>query len=55
MKKYYLWSKRYSVAQGNHWKLERECLESTAQQWLEVFRKDEPEVLFVVSHNKPRK
>jgi hypothetical protein len=54
MKKLYLWSKRFSTAQGHHWKIERECLQETAQQWLEVFQKDEPDVKFVISSNKPR-
>lgn len=52
-KKMILWSKRYSVAKGNHWVNEREVNEETAQAWLSVFRKDEPNVLFLVSIRKP--
>lgn len=49
-----LWSKRFSTAQGNHWKAEREVTEQNAQEWLAVFRKDEPKVLFLASAKKPK-
>lgn len=50
-----LWSRRHNVAQGNHWKAERQVTEATAQEWLSVFRKDEPSVLFLVAARKPAK
>lgn len=49
-----LYSKRFSIARGNHWVIEREVTEETCQQWLEIFRKDEPNVLFLVSDKKPK-
>lgn len=54
MKKLILWSKRTSVARGNYWQQEREVTEQTAQDWLKVFRDDEPNVLFLVAAKKPK-
>ena len=51
--KQYLWSLRWSVAKGNHWNLEREVTDETCQEWLKVFRNDEPKILFLVSSRKP--
>lgn len=48
-----LWSRRTSPAQGNYWKAERDVTEQTAQDWLKVFRDDEPLCNFVVSKRKP--
>lgn len=50
-----LWSARLSVAQGNHFVAERKVTEETAQDWLKIFREDEPNVLFLVCKNKPKK
>lgn len=50
-----LWSIRYRVAIGWYFRLERECLESTAQAWIDAFKRDEPEVTFILSVNKPNK
>lgn len=52
-KKLTLWSKRHSHARGNFWQAEREVTEESAQQWLAVFRSDEPGVLFLVNNRKP--
>jgi hypothetical protein len=49
-----LWSKRFSTAQGWHWKLERLCNHENAEQWLSVFSKHESEVEFKLSDKKPR-
>lgn len=49
-----LYSYRFSTARGWHWKLERECLESTSKEWLEVFEKSEPDILFRLATKKPR-
>lgn len=49
-----IWSRRTSMARGLHWKFERDCTEETREQWLEVFRKDEPGVLFVALDRKPK-
>jgi hypothetical protein len=48
-----LWSKRNNPARGNHWLAERKVTGITAQEWLKVFRADEPNVIFVVSACKP--
>lgn len=48
-----IWSKRFTVAKGNHWVAERDCTEETAQAWLKIFRDDEPNVLFLASNRKP--
>ena len=50
-----LWSSRWSFAKGNHFVAERKVTEETAQEWLKIFREDEPDVYFVVSKNKPKK
>ncbi len=50
-----IWSLRFSPAKGNHWQLERECAEDTIQQWLAVFRADEPNVCFIGYNRKPSK
>lgn len=49
-----IWSKRFSVARGNHWKMERDCDLSNFQAWLKIFREDEPKVLFIASSRKPK-
>lgn len=48
-----LWSQRWTVANGWHWQLERKVRPEDAEQWLKVFRSDEPGILFIVSENKP--
>jgi hypothetical protein len=49
-----IWSLRFSVARGHHWSIERECLPTTVNEWLAVFRKSEPDVTFVASTRKPQ-
>ena len=46
---YVLYSHRWTPARGWHWKYERECEEDTAQDWLEVFKEDEPNITFRLS------
>jgi hypothetical protein len=46
-----LW--KYNKRTG-YWEHQRECELETAQRWLEVFQKDEPEELFKLSKNKPK-
>lgn len=48
-----LWSQRFSIANGWHWKLERQIKPEETEQWLKVFRFDEPGILFVASEKKP--
>ncbi len=36
------------------WVLERECLVSTAAEWLAVFQKAQPDQVFQLSPSKPR-
>ena len=54
MNKLYLWAKRYSTAWGWHWVIQREVMTETADSWLNVFRKDEPSIEFLVSNKKPK-
>ena len=49
-----LWSYRWSFSHGWHWKYERTCHIDTSNQWLEVFKKDEPTIQFKLSKKKPR-
>lgn len=49
-----LWAWRYSVAKGYHWQFERPCNLGNASEWLEVYKKDEPNVKFKISDKKPR-
>lgn len=49
-----LYSLRTSIARGAHWVVERECAIATANEWLAVFRKSEPEVTFVLAYSKPK-
>lgn len=46
-----LW--RYNPITG-YWDYERDCDDDTADQWLTVFQKDDPEGLFKLSKMKPR-
>lgn len=50
-----LWSLRYSVTRGWNWVRERDCDAGLAGEWLAVFRRDEPDVTFLVSANRPGK
>jgi len=54
MNKVTIWSTRFSGARGNHIVAERQCNENEAQQWLEIFRSDEPNVCFIASKRKPK-
>ena len=49
-----LWSIRWSVGKGNHLVAERKVTTANVDEWLRVFRKDEPGVTFMVSDLKPR-
>ena len=53
MKTTNLYSIRHNFAFGWHYKHERECDVTTAQEWLEVFRNDEPGIAFVLSKKMP--
>lgn len=48
-----IWSRRTSIAQGNHWRYERDCTDDNCQAWLKIFRDDEPNVLFLATKRKP--
>lgn len=50
-----IYSKRYSVAKGNHWVIEREVKEEDAQAWLNIFREDEPSIIFIACNKKEAK
>ena len=47
-----LW--KYNTTTG-YWRLERLCDVDTADTWLSIFRKDEPDAHFKLSINKPSK
>jgi lysophospholipase L1-like esterase len=47
-----LWRKEGS-GEGTDWIAERDVTPETAEQWLQVFRRDEPEAEFVVASRKP--
>jgi hypothetical protein len=49
-----LWSRRFSVARGWEWKIERGITPENANEWLRAFRKDEPGIEFKVSRSRPK-
>jgi hypothetical protein len=49
-----LWAGRTTVTRGYEFVAERKVTEETAQEWLKVFRADEPSVIFIVSTTKPK-
>lgn len=50
-----IWSFRFSVARGLHARKERTAAdEQSADLWLDIFRKDEPNIVFCASVRKPR-
>lgn len=49
-----LWAGRTSVSEGYRFVAEREVTEETAQEWLKIYRADEPGVIFIVSKNRPK-
>ncbi len=50
-----IWSERFSVCRGQHFVAERIVSdESLIEAWLEVFRKDEPDVLFFAQRTEPK-
>lgn len=49
-----LWAKRWNVAHGVTWSKERSVTPDTAENWLAIFQKDEPEIEFRLSDKKPR-
>lgn len=53
MKPVYLFSHRFSVARGWHWKVEREVTRETMEQWRQVYEQDEPGVPFYAGVRHP--
>lgn len=53
-KQLYLYAKRFSVARGWQWVKEGKVNEETAQAWLDIYQKDEPNVLFKVAYKAPK-
>ena len=49
--KLFLW--RLHAVTG-YWRIEREVTRETAQQWLDIYRKDEPSARFTVSRTRPK-
>lgn len=54
MKTVNLYSKRFSISRGWHWKLERVCNKDVASNWLKVFTKDEPMIEFKLATKQPK-
>lgn len=50
-----IWSLRWSTAWGWRWSRERTCMPSEELAWLEVYKKDEPEILFILAEKQPKK
>jgi hypothetical protein len=36
------------------WTLCRTCLQVTAENWMAIFKKDEPDATFIISRKKPK-
>jgi len=51
MKEIGLWRKNRITG---YWVCQRTCLPETAQEWLTIFQKDEPDEMFVLSYRKPK-
>lgn len=49
-----LFALRFSIGYGWQWVHERDCMIATANEWLAVFRKSEPEVKFALADKKPK-
>lgn len=49
-----LFALRFSIGYGWQWVHERDCAIATANEWLAVFRKSEPDVRFVLTNRKPK-
>jgi hypothetical protein len=49
-----LWGLRHTFAWGWRWKKERDCYITTADEWLALFRKDEPLIQFILAKKKPK-
>jgi hypothetical protein len=48
-----LYSRRFSIFRGWQWKHERICTNETANTWLIIFERDEPDIEFKLSVDKP--
>ena len=49
-----LWAYRTDPAYGWRWHLCREVFTNEADQWVNIFQKDEPDTKFVVADKKPK-
>lgn len=49
-----LFSKRFSVAKGWHWRIERVCEADSSEKWLKIFSEDEPGIEFKLSKKLPK-
>lgn len=52
--RWFLFSLRHSVARGEYVQQDREVTEANAEEWMTVFRKDEPGVVFLVAMTPPQ-
>lgn len=50
-----IWSRRFSIQfKAWHWESERIVSDRMAEAWLEVFRHDEPDQLFILARSEPK-
>jgi hypothetical protein len=49
-----VYSKRWAVGQGAHWRYERDVSPDSRDKWLAIFQRDEPSITFIVSEGRPR-
>ena len=54
MKTVNLYSKRFSISRGWHWRIERICEADSSEKWLKIFSEDEPEIEFKLSKKLPK-
>jgi hypothetical protein len=49
-----LWRLTWSHACGTYWQAQRACDDSTAESWLEIYRRDEPNATYSLARRAPR-
>jgi hypothetical protein len=49
-----IYSKRWAVGQGSHWRYERDVSAESRDKWLTIFQRDEPSITFISSQGRPR-
>ena len=49
-----LWRLTWSHACGTRWQAQRACDDDTAESWLRIYRRDEPNATYCLAHKAPR-